>query len=48
MSFISFDNIVKILTKYWDKFLIDGVGYTLLLSAITVSSARYLRRCWRA
>ena len=36
MSFISFDNIVKILTKYWDKFLIDGVGYTLLLSAITV------------
>lgn len=36
MSFISFDNIVKILTKYWDKFLVDGVGYTLLLSAITV------------
>ena len=36
MSFISFDNIIKILTKYWDKFLIDGVGYTLLLSAITV------------
>ena len=36
MTFISFDNIVKILTKYWDKFLIDGVGYTLLLSAITV------------
>ena len=25
MSFISFDNIIKILTKYWDKFLIDGV-----------------------
>ena len=36
MSFISFDNIIKILTKYWDKFLIDDVGYTLLLSAITV------------
>ena len=35
MSFISFDNIVKILTKYWDKFLIDGVGYT----------ARYLQLC---
>ena len=36
MSFISFDNIIKILTKYWDKFLIDGVGYTPPLSAITV------------
>ena len=37
MTFISLDNIIKLLTKYWDKFLIDGVSYTLLLSAITVS-----------
>ena len=29
-------NIVKIFTKYWDKFLIDGLSYTLSLSAITV------------
>ena len=37
MNFISLDNIIKLLTKSWDKFLIDGVSYTLLLSAITVS-----------
>jgi len=30
------ENIVKIMTKYWDKFLIDGIAYTLVLSAITV------------
>ena len=30
------DNIIKILVKYWDKFLIEGLGYTLSLSAITV------------
>ncbi len=29
-------NISKILSEYWDVFLITGVGYTLLLSAITV------------
>ena len=29
-------NIVKIMTQYWDVFLIRGVGVTLLLSAITV------------
>ena len=37
MTFISFQNIIKIMAKYWDKFLIDGVSYTLALSAITVS-----------
>ena len=38
MNFITMcENIVKIMTKYWDKFLIDGVSYTLALSAITVS-----------
>ena len=29
-------NIVKLLTKYWDKFLITGVEYTMSLAAITV------------
>ena len=31
-----FGNIVKILERYWQVFLLQGVGYTLLLSAITV------------
>lgn len=31
-----FQNIIKILTKYWDVFLIKGVSVTLALSAITV------------
>ena len=31
-----FDNIVKIMTRYWDVFLVTGVSYTLLLSFITV------------
>ena len=30
-----FSNIVKIMAKYWKVFLLQGVGYTLLLSAIT-------------
>ena len=29
-------NIVKLLAKYWDKFLITGLEYTLSLAAITV------------
>ena len=29
-------NIIKLLTKYWDVFLIKGVSVTLALSAITV------------
>lgn len=37
MSFIKFDNIVKLFTKYWEKFLVTGVSYTLLLAAITVA-----------
>ena len=36
MTFISLNNIIKLLAKYWSKFLVDGVSYTLLLSAITV------------
>lgn len=32
-----FSNIVKIMAKYWQVFLLQGVGYTLLLSAITVA-----------
>ncbi|MBO4854205.1 MAG: amino acid ABC transporter permease [Oscillospiraceae bacterium] len=29
-------NIVRLLIKYWDKFLITGLSYTLSLAAITV------------
>ena len=31
-----FGNIAKIMAKYWYVFLLQGVGYTLLLSAIAV------------
>ncbi len=31
-----FQNIIKILTKFWDVFLLKGVSVTLALSAITV------------
>ena len=31
-----FEKMAAIFLKYWDKYLIDGVSYTLLLSAITV------------
>jgi len=31
-----FENIAKILQQYWSVFVVTGVGYTLLLSAITV------------
>ena len=31
-----FQNIIKILVKYWDVFLIKGVSVTLALSVITV------------
>jgi len=31
-----FSNIMMILSKYWQVFFIQGVGYTLLLSALTV------------
>ena len=30
-------NIVKLTIKYWDKFLLTGLGYTLSLAAITVT-----------
>ena len=30
-------NIVKLTIKYWDKFLITGLGYSLSLAAITVA-----------
>ena len=36
MNLDFFSNIIKILGKYWKVFLLQGVGYTLLLSAITV------------
>lgn len=33
---VMWQNLVKLTIKYWDKFLIDGLSYTLSLSAITV------------
>ena len=36
-KFIDFEKMAAIFLKYWDKYLIDGVGYTLALSAITVA-----------
>lgn len=35
-KFCDFEKMAAIFLKYWDKYLIDGVSYTLLLSAITV------------
>ena len=32
-----FSNIVKIMQKYWQVFLLQGVSYTLLLSLLTVA-----------
>ena len=40
MSFIKFENIVKLFTKYWEKFLVTGVSYTLLLAAINTEVFR--------
>ena len=39
MTFIT--NIVKIMTKYWQVFLIHGIGYTLLLSLIAVAGGAF-------
>ena len=36
MNLNFFGNIAKIMAKYWYVFLLQGVGYTLLLSAIAV------------
>ena len=36
-KFCYFEKIAALFLKYWDKYLIDGVGYTLALSAITVA-----------
>ena len=37
MNFITIcENVVKLMVKYWDKFLFTGLGYTLSLAAITV------------
>ena len=37
MTFVTFfENIIMLMSKYWHVFLIKGVGYTLLLSAIAV------------
>ena len=37
MKFIDFEKLAALFLKYWDKFLIDGVEYTLALAAITVA-----------
>ena len=39
MNFIM--NIVKIMTKYWKVFLLQGIGYTLLLSIIAVAGGAF-------
>ena len=39
MKFIDFEKLAALFLKYWDKFLIDGVEYTLALAAITVAYA---------
>ncbi|MBR0351754.1 MAG: amino acid ABC transporter permease [Oscillospiraceae bacterium] len=39
MTFIL--NIVKIMTKYWKVFLLQGIGYTLLLSIIAVAGGAF-------
>lgn len=36
MKFIDFEKLAAMFLKYWDRFLITGVGYTLSLAAITV------------
>ena len=35
-----FEKFIKIVTRYWDVFLIKGLSTTLALSAIAYSSAR--------
>lgn len=34
-------NLVKIMTKYWQVFLLEGIGYTLLLSVIAVAGGAF-------
>lgn len=36
------NNIIKLLQEYWQVFLITGVGYTLLLSFVTVAAGSVL------
>ena len=36
MKFIDFEKLAALFLKYWDKFLISGVEYTLALAASTV------------
>lgn len=36
MKFIDFEKLAAMFLKYWDRFLLTGVGYTLSLAAITV------------
>ncbi|MBQ6465669.1 MAG: amino acid ABC transporter permease [Oscillospiraceae bacterium] len=36
-----FTNIAKIMAKYWQTFLLQGIGYTLLLSVIAVAGGAF-------
>ena len=36
-----FTNIANIMAKYWKVFLIQGIGYTLLLSVIAVAGGAF-------
>ena len=40
MKFIDFEKLTALFLKYWDKFLIDGVEYTLALAAIRMWARR--------
>ena len=37
MKLFSFEKIIMLLEQYWQKFLLEGVGYTLSMAAITVA-----------
>ena len=39
MTFLT--NIANILAKYWQVFLVQGIGYTLLLSVIAVAGGAF-------
>ncbi len=39
MTFIT--NIANIMAKYWKVFLLQGIGYTLLLSVIAVAGGAF-------
>ena len=45
MTFLT--NIANILAKYWQVFLVQGIGYTLLLSVGIMLVTLLLAEVWR-